>query len=187
MRTLFRSWIRGTANAWGSVRVGNFEANQSRTRGWRRARTSSRDDCFVTLRIISRPREKSRRIAAGPTRALGAGLRTSVAKRSEESASEFDDRTNKRLYALPDKFPILRCPMASRGIPFTVAFLLGALVIAPIVARAPDVVPPWGTGWGPTGSGVQVNTNLLVAWSERMDLTSVEAAFSHSHRVEMHT
>jgi len=77
--------------------------------------------------------------------------------------------------------------MASRGIPLTVAFLLGALVIAPIVARAPDVVPPWGTGWGPTGSGVLVNTYILVAWSERMDLTSVEAAFSYSDGVVMHT
>src|SRR2546422_300628 len=73
IRTLFRSWISGTAYAWGSVRVGNFEANQSRTRGCRRESTSSREDCLVTLRNTSRPREKSRSIAAWPKRALGEG------------------------------------------------------------------------------------------------------------------
>jgi len=77
--------------------------------------------------------------------------------------------------------------MASRGIPFIVAFLLGAFVIAPIVARAPDVIPPWGTAWGPMGTGVSVQTNILVAWSERMDLTSVEAAFTYSDGVVAHT
>src|SRR2546427_11856745 len=73
--TLFRAWISGTANAWGSVRVGNFEPNQSRTRGWRRARTSSRVCCFVTVRIIARPGQKSCGIAGGPKKTLGAGHR----------------------------------------------------------------------------------------------------------------
>src|SRR3989304_5795218 len=67
-RTFFRSWMRGTAYAWGSVRPENFDANQSRTSGWRSARTSSRPYCLVTLRIILCPFGKTRSIAAGAKR-----------------------------------------------------------------------------------------------------------------------
>jgi len=77
--------------------------------------------------------------------------------------------------------------MASRGLPLLVAFLLGALVLGPPAARGADTAPPWAVGWGPTGTGVPVNTGFLVAWSEGMDWTSVQASFSYTDGVLVYT
>src|SRR5438445_8034679 len=81
------------------------------------------------------------------------------------------------------KFRGLRSPMASRGLALVAVLLLGALSIAPLVARGPDTTPPYAASWGPTGSGVPVNTLILVGWSERMDWMSVQAAFSYTDGV----
>ncbi len=43
-----------------------------------------------------------------------------------------------------------------------------------------DVVSPRPLSHSPTGSGVPVNTNIQVQWSEEMDWTSVENSFSYT-------
>jgi hypothetical protein len=73
--------------------------------------------------------------------------------------------------------------MVSRGVPLLIAFVLAALVIGPMSARAADTIPPWANGWGPTGTGVPVSTGILVAWSEGMDWTSVPASFTYTDGV----
>ncbi|OGS51178.1 MAG: hypothetical protein A3K65_05620 [Euryarchaeota archaeon RBG_16_68_12] len=53
-----------------------------------------------------------------------------------------------------------------------------ALVLPP--ARAADATPPWGVSWGPQGPSVPVDTAIQVVWSERMNWTTVESAFSYT-------
>ena len=77
--------------------------------------------------------------------------------------------------------------MASRGLALVAVLLLGALSIVSLVARGPDTIPPYATSWGPTLSGVPVDTLILVRWSERMNWISVEAAFSYTDGVLAYT
>jgi len=73
--------------------------------------------------------------------------------------------------------------MMSRGVPLVVVLVLGALTIAPTLARAADATPPWAVGWGPTGTGVPVDTGILVAWSEGMDWASIPGSFRYTDGV----
>jgi len=77
--------------------------------------------------------------------------------------------------------------MASRGLVLVVVLFLVALAVASLVARGPDTIPPYATSWGPTQSGVPVDTQILVGWSERMDWISVQAAFSYTDGVLAYT
>src|SRR3989454_7808829 len=85
------------------------------------------------------------------------------------------------------KFRSPGCPVASRSLALVALLLLGALSIAPLVARGPDTTPPYAASWGATGSGVPVNTLILVGWSERMNWISVQAAFSYMEGALVYT
>ena len=76
--------------------------------------------------------------------------------------------------------------MVSRGVPLVIAFVLGALVIGALSVGA-ETIPPRAVGWGPMGTGVPVDTGILVAWSERMDWTSIPASFSYTDGVVVYS
>src|SRR2546425_1061204 len=75
------------------------------------------------------------------------------------------------------KLAARRCPMAHSGRTLLIVLVLGAFAFVPLVGQAADTTPPWGKIWGPTGTGVPTNTQILVVWSERMDWPSVELSF----------
>src|SRR2546428_7619088 len=70
--------------------------------------------------------------------------------------------------------------MASSRAPFVTIFTLGVLVLASVAVKGTDTTPPWAIDWGPRGTNVPTDTQVLIAWSERMNWSSVEAGFSYS-------
>ena len=70
--------------------------------------------------------------------------------------------------------------MASSRAPLVTIFTLGVLVLASVAVKGTDTTPPWAIDWGPRGTNVPTDTQVLIAWSERMNWSSVEAGFSYS-------
>ncbi len=69
--------------------------------------------------------------------------------------------------------------MAPRGFLIVVALTTALALLLP-VATAADTTPPWGVSWGPQGPSVPVDTAIQVVWSEPMNWTTVESAFTYT-------
>ncbi|TLZ70974.1 MAG: hypothetical protein E6K10_06225 [Methanobacteriota archaeon] len=77
--------------------------------------------------------------------------------------------------------------MACRRAPLIALLLAGAFVFAAGLTRGTDTTPPRALDWGPRGADVPTDTQILIAWSERMNGSSVELAFSYSDGLATYT
>ena len=59
----------------------------------------------------------------------------------------------------------------------TLALILLAASSAIGVARAPPA-PPWAMNWSPTGVEVPLDAPIVITWSQPMNASAVEAAFT---------
>jgi outer membrane protein assembly factor BamB len=69
-------------------------------------------------------------------------------------------------------------PAIADGMLFVGSHGSGGMVYS--FGQAGDVISPFPLMYSPTGTGVPVNTDFTVEWSEEMDWTSVEASFSYT-------
>src|SRR5436309_1379952 len=73
--------------------------------------------------------------------------------------------------------------MASSRAPLVTMFTLGVLVLASVAVKGTDTTPPWAIDWGPRGTNVSTETQVLIEWSGRMQWLTGVAGFSHLDRV----
>ncbi|MCK5290549.1 MAG: PQQ-binding-like beta-propeller repeat protein [Thermoplasmata archaeon] len=69
-------------------------------------------------------------------------------------------------------------PAIADGVLFIGSHGNGGMIYA--FGQGGDVISPFPISVSPTGTGVPVNTDIVVVWSEVMDWTSVEASFSYT-------
>lgn len=69
-------------------------------------------------------------------------------------------------------------PAIADGVLFIGSYGNGGMIYA--FGQSGDVISPFPVSVSPTGTGVPVNTDIVVVWSEVMDWASVEASFSYT-------